>query len=363
MVKIVASPRLLKSLKHTYSDTITHKRVAVLGNYPPPLGGVSVHIARAMHKFVQQHNTVFHFDTSKRNSKLWYVCKLLIFLFTKRCDIVYYHTVDLNRRLFELSLLLHMKKRMGYQLVLVEHNCRYLYAKSMAYKKAFNKCLQSIDALVLIGYSTWYSYLENNIIVPRCTTVESAFLPPDMATESAIIATYPATLAHFMAKHKLLVIVNAFQLSIIDGRDLYGIDLCVKALATLVHQYPTIGLLCVLAQQGDQKHFKQLQQEVKVHGLEQHVYFLIGQKELWPLLKRADLFVRPTLSDGESVSVQEALYFNIPVVASDASPRPAEVITFRSRDVMDFCCKISAVLQPIVMAHKQPLTNKTMSGY
>ena len=33
--------RLVNSLIHSYSDTIANQKIAILGPYPPPLGGVS----------------------------------------------------------------------------------------------------------------------------------------------------------------------------------------------------------------------------------------------------------------------------------------------------------------------------------
>lgn len=53
------------------------------------------------------------------------------------------------------------------------------------------------------------------------------------------------------------------------------------------------------------------------------------------LLARCDLFVRPTLVDGDSVTLREALAAGKPVVASDAVRRPDGVTLFRSQDVDD----------------------------
>jgi glycogen synthase len=46
----------------------------------------------------------------------------------------------------------------------------------------------------------------------------------------------------------------------------------------------------------------------------------------------ADLFVRPTLADGDAVSVREALFLGRPVVASDAAHRPPGVRLFKTGD-------------------------------
>lgn len=331
-------------LKHSYSQGIERKRIGVLGNYPPPLGGVSVHIQRVMDALKTQHNTVYHFDTSKRGNSIVYCIKLFFFLICKRLDIVYYHTIDLNRTLYECRFLLWMKKYLNYRFVVVEHNCRYLYTKNKSYKKKFNACMQRVDQLVLIGHSTWQSYIKNRIIVPKCTTIESAFLPPDVRFECAIIATYQTESDIFLTNHSPIIMANAFQLSMLDGKDLYGIDLCIQSLIELKKEFPRIGLLIVMAQLGDKKYYDHLQQEIAINDLTDNVCFVIGKQELWPLLKKADLFVRPTLSDGESVSVQEALYFSIPVVASDAVSRPPQATIFASGDAQDLYHKSSTML-------------------
>jgi hypothetical protein len=51
---------------------------------------------------------------------------------------------------------------------------------------------------------------------------------------------------------------------------------------------------------------------------------LTGQKQLWPVFKYKPLFLRLTPTDGDSVSVREAIYFNCNVVASDVIQRPKE---------------------------------------
>jgi glycogen(starch) synthase len=57
--------------------------------------------------------------------------------------------------------------------------------------------------------------------------------------------------------------------------------------------------------------------------------------EFQSLLASCDLFVRPTLVDGDSITVREALTTGKLVVASDAVRRPAGVILFRSKNVDD----------------------------
>lgn len=59
------------------------------------------------------------------------------------------------------------------------------------------------------------------------------------------------------------------------------------------------------------------------------------------------VFLRPTLADGDSLSVREALALGVQVVASDASPRPQGVIVFRRGDPGHLAEKIEESLRQV----------------
>ncbi len=63
------------------------------------------------------------------------------------------------------------------------------------------------------------------------------------------------------------------------------------------------------------------------------------------LLARCDLFVRPTLVDGDSITLREALAAGKPVVASDAVRRPEGVTLFSSKDVDDLVRAVTEVTE------------------
>ena len=53
--------------------------------------------------------------------------------------------------------------------------------------------------------------------------------------------------------------------------------------------------------------------------------------EIWPLYLTSDVFVRATNTDGNALSIKEALWFETPVIASDCVDRPEGITLFRSR--------------------------------
>lgn len=329
---------------HSYSEGVEGKKVAVLGPLPPPLGGVAVHVQRVIAKLAAQGNCVAHFETVveyRYRFFWWYAVRLVWFLVTFRPDYLYFHTLYLSNGFLELRLLLLLKKFFGFSITLIEHDCRYMYHQSPRVIARLNKALAAVDMLVCIGNLTELSYRQNGIVMPVQYRCESAFLPPDLSRAAAIEATYPTAMNEFLSRYRTIIVANAFQLSLINGKDLYGFDLLLHALPQILSVHPDVGLVLVLGQIGNKHHFQTLQQYIQQQKLTAHVYFLVGQKELWPLLQKSDIFVRPTLSDGASVSVEEALYFGKTVIASDACCRPSDAVLFKTGDLNDFTEKIS----------------------
>jgi hypothetical protein len=127
-------------------------------------------------------------------------------------------------------------------------------------------------------------------------------------------------------------------------------------LAGIKARYPDAGLLIGLPHVRNTSYFTMLQQRMREAGVAEQIYILHGNKEFWPLFAYIDLFVRPTLSDGDSVSIRESLHFQIPVVASDVVARPAGVHRFKAGDAGDFIKTVENTLQNYVygeLAHNR----------
>ena len=133
----------------------------------------------------------------------------------------------------------------------------------------------------------------------------------------------------------------------VDGVDIYGADLAVELLLEIRREHPEAGLVIGRPTAGDaafQAYCRRLDERIAQAGATGAVWILDGERELWPAIKAADLFLRPTLSDGDSIGVREALHFGIPVVASDAAPRPDSVHLFPSRSLEGLVQAVRKVL-------------------
>lgn len=332
---------------HLYSGGVHNKKIVVMGPLPPPLGGISVHVARLIEKLRKQQNVVHHWQSTaeyRYRYFLLYLVRLVFFLLRHRPHLVYFHTLYLKNGMGELRVLIALKKALGYKVVLVEHDCRYITHTSTRWKKRLSGLIPSINEHIFIGLTTFEHRQHHAIREPAVFSIEGAFIPPDYNTQENALFAYPEPLKTFMFGHKPLIFMNAFKFSLLQGKDLYGIDQALEALALLKAMRKNIGLVIVLAEIGDSLYEQNIQQQISTLHLEDHVFILTGNYELWPLFIYADIFIRPTLSDGASVSVMEALYAGVPVVASCAATRPPEAMLYKTGDVPDLCTKILITL-------------------
>ena len=82
-------------------------------------------------------------------------------------------------------------------------------------------------------------------------------------------------------------------------------------------------------------------------GVDQHVMCTgpLPHDVVLGLMKELSIFVRPTYTDGDSISVREALALGISVIASDTGYRPDGVILFRKGNLQDFASKLRHALE------------------
>jgi glycosyltransferase involved in cell wall biosynthesis len=99
----------------------------------------------------------------------------------------------------------------------------------------------------------------------------------------------------------------------------YGLPLVADAAARLRARYPDLGLLLFGPARFEHA---DLDGSLLVAGELDHDSALA-------VMRRLHVFVRPTYFDGDALSVREALALGVPVVASDTDFRPEGVILFR----------------------------------
>jgi glycosyltransferase involved in cell wall biosynthesis len=112
------------------------------------------------------------------------------------------------------------------------------------------------------------------------------------------------------------VLINVARLTRVKGQ----ISL-VQMMPLVVDRWPTVRLLIV----GEGRMRPALQEEIRRHGLEQHIA-LVGQRsDVNDLLALSNLFLFPSVSEGLPLALLEAAAAGKPVVASNCGPMPEVV--------------------------------------
>ena len=111
----------------------------------------------------------------------------------------------------------------------------------------------------------------------------------------------------------------------------YGINLLLDAVGHLSTRFPNVG--CVVMGLNNPNR----SDNVLTVGDIPHLDCL-------GLISKADVFVRPTFADGDSISVREALAMNVPVVASDCARRPDGTVLFQTGNSEDLATRLECVL-------------------
>lgn len=320
-------------------------RVVIAGTYPPPIGGISVHIKRLKQELDKLGVECIVYDLGASEYKnpgvvpmktrVWLV-NCLLSAFNKQ--IVHYHEGGWKQRailslISKLSLIktvytFHSLRDDMKSLGLLTRICIKLTLYFGDYFIAVSPEIH--DKLTRLGASS-----EKIRIIP-------AFLPPRFEqSDFDAIGDY---VWQFISEHFPIVTANAYRISFYQEEDLYGIDMCIKLCADLKHDFPTIGFVFCLPDIGDETYFQRLRNLLATEGLIDNFLFVTEQIAYYPILASADLFVRPTNTDGDAISIREALSLGTPVVCSDVVSRPDGVTLFKNRNTDDLLEKSRQIL-------------------
>jgi glycosyltransferase involved in cell wall biosynthesis len=311
--------------------------VEVLGVYPPPLGGVSIHVKRLIHG-LNKHRLVFLMNYGTKVMECEYIknvsmLPLLIFsLLWKRKRIVHVHSNSYI--IFFLLLLFGTRHKIGVTL----HNQRIIKIKSSLKQQVFKFFLRRSDFIILNSEKYSDILVQKYRLSENRLHVLPAFIPP---MESEYLGL-PKDVLEFREKCDYLISANAFRLVIEDGLDLYGLDLLIELIHDLREdEYINTGLLFCLPEIGNKKYYEELLEKIADYHLEEYVKIVSGViQNAFEYWKISDVFIRPTTTDIEGISVKEALWVNTPAIASDVCERPAGTLLFENRNYLDLKDKV-----------------------
>lgn len=341
------------------------KVIAIIGPYPTPYGGISVHIQRTINE-LERRNIRFDFiktsgDLSPYKETLNFrtvrgALRILNKLFFNKYKLIHLHSPNFFLRIIISSLALF-----GKNIFIHVHGSSLKDSLAGGFLK--RKIIQFFLSKTSIIADNKEIYKLALSLAPKKVFLIDAFIPPlishkEIENLSGMIKKETADL--------ILSMNGWFQLY--SGKDLYGFDILCEALNILKNKIK-IKVLVSINGVGNKAVEEDFYLRVKSLNLMNNFIFMKENlKEFWPIQFYSDLFIRPTISDGNALSIEEALWLGTSVLTSDCVPRPAGCIIFKCSSAVDFAVKIQefynnkvnkiSLSQKFKIASKRKFSNK-----
>lgn len=334
--------------------------LALIGVYPPPYGGVSIHIKRMVEylagsgfDFVLYNTGPEPLEHEKVVNIGWSLARVIQVMLGSRHRLVHMHT----GRWWVRVLLSHLARLGGKRMIFTAHSyafCQEFTQGNRLRRWLVKRSLRQAAAIIAVNQLIREELLRLGLAADQVEVIP-AFLPPARELSAAAL---PDPVREFCrGKTPILVANGAYVLN--AGRDVYGLRTLKELTLSLLPHYPDLGVVLYLREGGNfhEGHFADLQREAGQSPLSQHLLCYRSRDEFYPIYARADLFLRPTLTDGDAISIREALHYGVPVVASNPVERPAGTILYEVERFPDLVEKVQTAL-----AHLAELKHDLKSG-
>lgn len=174
------------------------------------------------------------------------------------------------------------------------------------------RALRSLDHLIAVNPEIEDLFHQFGVPAARTSVIEPHSDTPPPSGEPL-----PPMLAEFVARRRpLLVAVGGLEPE-------YCVPLQIEAMAAIVSQLPEAGLVVI----GTGAQEQEVRARAAVSPVRDHILLAgdVPHRLTLRAIAEADLFLRITAYDGDSLSVREALSLGVPVLASDNGMRPSGV--------------------------------------
>ncbi|MGG7035410.1 MAG: glycosyltransferase [Flavobacterium sp.] len=281
------------------------KLILNIGVLPLPLGGVTIHLKRLMYELRSNElNKYSIFYDYKKESLIIGIKKFL------RSDIVHIHFSNKYLRLFVILLSRALRKK-----CIITFHGKYSFKNFLDYLSL----KFSTISLVLNNYS--YDAAVKKLSDHSKIKLISAFIPPTSEEGTLSIET-DIKINKFIAKFDIVACTNAHNYVLdINGEDLYGIGF----LLDYFSEHNDVGLI-VCDPSGN------LLKNYKKFSISKNVLFITKPEPFVEVIKKSNFFIRATTTDGDSLSIKEALYYGIKTIVTNCVDRPAGCYVFRKGD-------------------------------
>lgn len=326
------------------------KKITIIGPYPPPYGGISVHIKRMKEYLLKSKVNFIIFSENKidcENNNLKYNKGYKHFIFKipfLNSDIIHFHTSS-----YEVMSLFFLFKMFKKKIILTFHVNKVFFLKDCSnfYKKFLIYNYKKVDRIICVNSHVMDELVNYGVDKSKISIIPAYVNPIEDENDFKRI---PQDVWNFINNSKFLISANGW-IRLYNKEDLYGIDMLIELVSKLKGNGYEINLFIALLgselQDEEMKvYYGELKNKIKSYDISRNIFILeVKDTEFYPILKNSKLLIRPTNTDGDAVSIREALYYKIPVIASDVVNRPEGTILFKTRNIDDLYNKTVDVIE------------------
>ncbi|MER2998502.1 hypothetical protein [Pontibacter populi] len=272
----------------------------IIGTVPPPIGGVSIHLERLIFSLKENGISYKFIDYRKMPLKAFY------YFFIERCV----HTNFSNKVLRFIAALI------GYlfgKKVIITYHGKYDFTNFL---DKYSLKL-SFKSFVLNNYSYSHAVKVQN---DRKVTLISAFIPPNNIKVDVNLRL-DIEFTNFCRQYNYIFCTNSHSY-VVDkfGRDIYGID----TIITAIKDFKEAGL--IISDPSGKLH------KIYSNSLP-NVFFISYPHSFIEIIQKSNCVIRATTTDGDSLTIKEALYYKKLIIASDCVDRVDGVLLFNTGNV------------------------------
>ena len=169
-----------------------------------------------------------------------------------------------------------------------------------------------------------------------------AYIPSKLSS-----STLSESIQSYIQDHSWNLVFYGHSFMYHAGADVYGFEKMLSAFARIHNRYGNrVGLLYCIAEVSNQVAIDSVLVKADALGIKDAIFWQLGPvSSMSPLWESADVYVRPTSTDGDSVAVREALSMGCQVVASNVCERPKGCLLFDFTSDDDLFNAIELALQ------------------
>jgi glycosyltransferase involved in cell wall biosynthesis len=301
--------------------------ILIVGPYPPPLGGVSSHVQRAAGILCQSGyvvNVLNHFSSSvgglvvgtlRRNPVLYFLK-----LRKASATIVHYHHAG-RLSLLLATALARANRDARWIVTIHNHSLARVFKIPIAAQLA-KTAINRFDQVVAVSPEI-EDMLEQHIDVPI------TIMPAYISVAAGKGQSHEWLPAPFFESIGITLVVSAYRVTRwpSSDSDVYGLDVAVKVFTELASEMHDLKLAIFLAHMPRgrwAKRYLRSTMKLVAPASGDRVGLWVGES-LSPAFGYRVVYLRPTHTDGDAVSVREALDANVGVIASTVVSRPSGV--------------------------------------